>query len=132
MTVYVRNFVCHRSMSGKTCPRLVEILGLSVTMTGNFFQFLLYIQWCDRSKLAMTGQNWVSISQVVLWYENSIRIETVMGGCFFVSIDLKLYSKVDNTDFQQLGIAIIDWEREKKCEKVDKEYNHEGMRWRFI
>ena len=71
----MRNLVCHRSMSGKTCPRLVEILGLSVTMTGNFFQFLLYIQWCDRSKLATTGKHLVSISQIVLWYENSSRID---------------------------------------------------------
>jgi len=37
----MRNVVCCRSMSGKTCLRLVE-------MTGNFCQVLLYIQWCDR------------------------------------------------------------------------------------
>jgi len=35
-------------MSGKTCMRLVEVLGLPVTMTGNFYQILLYIQWRDR------------------------------------------------------------------------------------
>ena len=28
-----------KSMSGKTCLRLVERLGLSVTMTGNFVKF---------------------------------------------------------------------------------------------
>ena len=33
---------------GKTGLRLVEILGLPVTMTGNFCKILLYIQWCDR------------------------------------------------------------------------------------
>ena len=42
------NLVCHRSMSGKTCLRLVVILGLPVTMSGYFCQILLYIQWCDR------------------------------------------------------------------------------------
>jgi len=26
-------------------------LGLPVTMTGNFCQILLYIQWCDRWKI---------------------------------------------------------------------------------
>ena len=40
----MRNLVCRRSMSGKTCLRLVEILGLPVTMTGNFCNILLYIQ----------------------------------------------------------------------------------------
>ena len=40
----MRNLVCHRSMSDKTCLRLVEILGLPVTITGNFCQILLYIQ----------------------------------------------------------------------------------------
>ena len=38
----MRNLVCRRSMSGKTCLRLVEILGLPVTMTGNFCKILLY------------------------------------------------------------------------------------------
>jgi len=39
-----RNLVYHRSMSDKTCLRLVEILGLPVTMT------MLHdnVQWCDR------------------------------------------------------------------------------------
>jgi len=32
----MRNLVCHRSMTGKTCLPLVEILGLHITMTGNF------------------------------------------------------------------------------------------------
>ena len=40
----MRNLVCRRSMSDKTCLRLVEILGLPVTITGNFCQILLYIQ----------------------------------------------------------------------------------------
>ena len=40
----MRNLVCRRSMIGKTCLRLVGILGLPVTMTGNFCQILLYIQ----------------------------------------------------------------------------------------
>ena len=44
----MRILVCRRSMSGKTCLRLVELLGLPVTMTGNFCKILLYIQWCDR------------------------------------------------------------------------------------
>jgi len=47
----MRNLVCLRSMSGKNCMRLVENLGLPVTMTGNFCQILLYIQWCDRWKI---------------------------------------------------------------------------------
>jgi len=41
----MRILVCRRSMSGKTCLRLVELLGLPVTMTGNFCKILLYIQW---------------------------------------------------------------------------------------
>jgi len=41
----MRNLVCRRSMSGKNCMRLAEILGLPVTMTSNFCQILLYIQW---------------------------------------------------------------------------------------
>ena len=44
----MQNLFYRRSMSGKTCLRLVEILGLPVTMTGNFCKNLLYIQWCDR------------------------------------------------------------------------------------
>jgi len=40
----MRNLVCRRSMTGKTCVRLVGILGLPVTMTGKFCQILLYIQ----------------------------------------------------------------------------------------
>ena len=40
----MRNLVCRRSMSGKTGLRLEEILGLPVTMTGNFCKILLYIQ----------------------------------------------------------------------------------------
>ena len=40
----MRNLVCRRSMTDKTCLRLVGILALPVTMTGNFCQFLLYIQ----------------------------------------------------------------------------------------
>ena len=36
----MRKLVCHRSMSGKSCLRLVEMLGLPVTMTGNFCQFM--------------------------------------------------------------------------------------------
>ena len=40
----MRNLVYRRSMTGKTCLRLVGILGLPVTMTGNFCQILLYIQ----------------------------------------------------------------------------------------
>jgi len=55
----MRNLVCHRSMSGKTCLRLVEILGLSVTMTGNLFSiFTLYsMMWQvkishDKSKFS--------------------------------------------------------------------------------
>ena len=40
----MRNLVCRRSMSGKTCLRRVEILGLPVTITGNFCKILLYIQ----------------------------------------------------------------------------------------
>ena len=32
----MQNLVCHWSISGKTCLRLVETLGLPVTMTGNF------------------------------------------------------------------------------------------------
>ena len=40
----MRNLVCRRSMIGKTCLRLVGILGLPVTMTRNFCQILLYIQ----------------------------------------------------------------------------------------
>ena len=32
----MRNLVGHSSMSGKTCLRLTEILGLPVTMRGNF------------------------------------------------------------------------------------------------
>ena len=68
----MRNLVCHRSISGKTCLRLAEILGLFVTMTGNFCQFLPYIQCCDRLKLAMTGQNLEIIS--VLWYGISFPV----------------------------------------------------------
>ena len=47
----MRNLVCRRSMSGKTCLRLVEILGSPVTITGNFCQILsnfVNIQWYDR------------------------------------------------------------------------------------
>ena len=44
-------------------------------MTDNFCQILLYIQWCDMYKLAMTGQNLEIISQIVLWYENSFPID---------------------------------------------------------
>jgi len=41
----MRNIVCHRSMSAKLgCDRLVEILGLSVTMKGYFCKILLFIQ----------------------------------------------------------------------------------------
>jgi len=40
----MRNLVRRRSMSDKTCLRLVEIFGLPVTMTGTFCQSLLYIQ----------------------------------------------------------------------------------------
>ena len=40
----MRNLVCRRSMTGKTCLQLVGILGLPVTMTRNFCQILLYIQ----------------------------------------------------------------------------------------
>ena len=43
---------------------LVEMLGLPVTMTGNFCQILLYIQWCDRGKIGMTGKNLEIISQM--------------------------------------------------------------------
>ena len=60
----MRNLVCRRSMSGKNCMRLVEILGLPVTMTGNFCQILLYIQWCDRRKIGMTGKKLEIISQM--------------------------------------------------------------------
>jgi len=63
----MRNLVCHRSMSGKTCLRLVEMLCLSVTMTGSVCQMLLYIQWCDRLKLVTTGYYLESISKIVLW-----------------------------------------------------------------
>ena len=35
----MRNLFCRRSMSGKTCLRLVEILGLPVTMTATFVKF---------------------------------------------------------------------------------------------
>ena len=35
----MRNLVCRMSMSGKTCLRLVEILGLPVTMTATFVKF---------------------------------------------------------------------------------------------
>ena len=52
----MQNLVGHRTMSGKTCPQLVEILGLPLKITGNFCQILLYIQWCDMQQLAMTGQ----------------------------------------------------------------------------
>jgi len=45
---FMRNPVCRRSMSGKTCLWLVEILRSLVTMTGNLCHFFLYIQWCDR------------------------------------------------------------------------------------
>ena len=34
----MQNLIYRRSMSGKTCLRLIEILGLPVTMTGNFCQ----------------------------------------------------------------------------------------------
>ena len=44
----MRNLVCRRSMSGKTCLRLVEILGLPVTMTGNFCKILLVKLSHDR------------------------------------------------------------------------------------
>ena len=37
----MRNLVCRRSMSDKTCLQLVEILGLPVTMTRNFCEILL-------------------------------------------------------------------------------------------
>ena len=73
----MRNLVCRRSMLGKTCLRLVEFLWLPVTMSDNFCQILLYIQWCYRYKLAMTGKNLEIISQIVLWYENSFRIDWV-------------------------------------------------------
>ena len=48
-------------------------------MSGNFCQILLYIQWCDRYKLAMIGANLEIIRQIVLWYENSFRIDWVSG-----------------------------------------------------
>mgnify|MGYP006890236903 CR=1 FL=1 len=60
----MRNLVCRRSMSGKNGIRLVEILGLPVTMTDNFCQILLYIQWCDRWKIGMTGKNLEIISRM--------------------------------------------------------------------
>ena len=63
----MQNLACHRSMSGKSCLRLVEILGLPVTMSGNFCQILLYVQWCD-------GSYYRNHSQIVLCFENSIRI----------------------------------------------------------
>ena len=44
----MQNIVCRRSMPGKTCLQLVQILGLIVTMKGNFCPISLYIQWCDR------------------------------------------------------------------------------------
>jgi len=71
----MRNLVCRRSMTGKTCLRLVGILVLPVTLTDNVYQFLLYIQWCDRLQLAMTGKKLEIISQIVLWYETSFRID---------------------------------------------------------
>jgi len=40
----MRNLIGHSTMSGKISLRLVEILDLPVTMTGNFCQILLYIQ----------------------------------------------------------------------------------------
>jgi len=40
----MRNLACRRSMSGKTCLQQVEILGLPVTMAGNFHQILIYIR----------------------------------------------------------------------------------------
>ena len=40
-----------------------------------FCQILLYIQRCDRLKIGMTGKNLEIISQDVLWYENSFRID---------------------------------------------------------
>ena len=43
----MQNLVRHRTMSDRTCLQLVEILGLPVTMTGNFCQippFFLMIQ----------------------------------------------------------------------------------------
>ena len=76
----MRNLVCRRSMSGKTYLRLVEILGLPVTMTCNFCNILLYIQWYDRSKLAMTGQNLRNdLSDCpVVWKQFSHRLQYVM------------------------------------------------------
>ena len=64
----MRNLVCRKTMSGKTCLQLVKHLDLPVTMSGNLCQILLYIQWYDRWKLAMTGQQLEIISQIVLWY----------------------------------------------------------------
>ena len=38
-------------MSDKISLRLVEVLGLPVTIvTGSFYQILIYSQCCDRSK----------------------------------------------------------------------------------
>jgi len=44
---------------------MVEILGLPVTMTSNF---------CSMFN-DVTGNNLEIISQIVLWYENSFRID---------------------------------------------------------
>ena len=55
-------------MAGKTYPRLVEILGLPVTMTGNFVRF--YSIFND-----VTGETLEIIRHIVLWYGNSCRVD---------------------------------------------------------
>ena len=38
--------------------------GFTCHITGNFCQIVLYIQWCDRWKIGMTGKNLEIISQM--------------------------------------------------------------------
>ena len=54
---------------GKPSLRLVGILGLPVTVTGNFCQILLYIQWCGRLSISMLlkAHDW-HVMDVQLWF----------------------------------------------------------------
>ena len=74
----MRNLVCRRSMTGKTCLRLVGILGLPVTRT-RLWQ-VTFVKFCSIFN-DVTGKHLEIISQIVLWYENSFSHRLVYFIC---------------------------------------------------
>ena len=63
----MQNLVRHRTMSDRTCLQLVEILGLPVTMTGNFCQISPFFN--------DTGEKLEFFSQIVRCYENRFCVD---------------------------------------------------------